>query len=204
MIQIVAARRGGAVYMGEYLERMGDQWAAALAPMVRRGGRVVVAGPAGAELGDLEAQSGGFGIANGVPEFLAERVRQYLDEDSARFAVLELWEETGPFSVPVFRFQPSLMTSWVGAVRRDWQVGYCGFVSAADGDAALREALAECRWGHGIISLLPLADSDVMRLRTDTPLGRVDLERMAAAVETVFVPAHDGEALAMWALDVSG
>lgn len=201
MIQIVTAGRSGAVYMGEYLERMGDQWAAVLAPLVRGDGRVRVAGPAGVDtetLGDLSAQSGGFGVGGGVPEFLEERVRVYLDGDSARFAVLELWEETGPFSFPVFRFQPSLMATWVGAVKREWQVGYCGFVSAADGDAALREALAECRWGHGIISLLPLPDSDVVRLRTDLPLERVELERIAAAVETVFVPAHDGEALAVW------
>jgi hypothetical protein len=48
------------------------------------------------------------------------------------------------------------------------------------------------------VALLPLAESDVVLLRGGEPIGRVELERLAARVETVFVPAHDGEALAVW------
>jgi hypothetical protein len=187
--------------MGEYLERMGDQWEAVLAPKVRRDGRVLVAGPEGAgdaELGDLEAQSGGFGVAGGVPEFLEEQVRLYLDGDSARFAVLELRETEGPFAFPVFRFRPSTLATWDGANWTGWVEGFCGFVAAADGDAVLREALAECAWGHGIVALLRLAESDVARLRGREPIGRAELERLACQVEMVCVPAHDGEAQAVW------
>ena len=202
---MVPSLNGGSAYVASYLEKIGDLWSGVLAPVVRRCGRVRVAGPAQVAdeaLANLDAQSGGFGVAGGVTEYLEEQVRLYLERDSARFAVLELWEETGPFSFPVFRFQPSLMATWVGGVRRDWEAGHCGFVSAADGNVALGEALAECRWGHGIVSLLPPTDRDLLRIRADTPLGRVELERMAESLETVFVPAHDGEALAMWERDV--
>jgi hypothetical protein len=104
----------------------------------------------------------------------------------------------------VFRFRPSLMASWDGEVRREWVEGFCGFVSVADGNAVLREALAECAWWQGVMALLPLTESDVARLRGADPLGLAELERLAVQVEMVFVPAHDREALAMWERDVSG
>lgn len=184
--------------MSEYLEKMGDVWSSVLVPLVRRGGRVMVAGPEGAELGDLEAQSGGFGVGCDVPAYLAERVRQYLVGDRGRFAVLELRAAKGPSAFPVFRFRPSTLATFDGAVWRDWVEGFCGLVSATDGDTVLRESLAACAWGHGVVALLPLAESDVVLLRGGEPIGRVELERLAARVETVFVPAHDGEALAVW------
>ncbi len=190
--------------MSEYLEKMGDVWSSVLVPLVRRGGRVMVAGPAGAELGDWETQSGGFGVSDAVPEFLAEQVRRYLAGGRNRFAVLELRETEGLFAFPVFRFRPSTLATWDGVAWAEWPEGFCGLVSAADGEAVLRDALAECAWGHGVVALLPLAESDVARLRGDDPVGLAELERLAAQVEMVFVPAHDREALAMWERDVSG
>lgn len=198
---MVSAQRGGSAYVAEYLERMGDLWSGVLAPLVRCGGRVMVAGPEGVAdgtLADLGEQSGGFGVDGGLTAFLEERVRDYLAADRARFAVLELWEESGPFAFPVFRFRPSLMATWDGGVRREWVEGFCGFVSVADGDAVLREALAECAWWQGVVALLPLAERDVERLRGDDPVGLAESERLAAQVEAVFVPAHDREALAVW------
>ena len=58
--------------------------------------------------------------------------------------------------------------------------------------------LGEGAWWRGVVALLPLAESDVARLRGDDPVGLAELERLAAHVETVFVPAQDGEALAVW------